>query len=127
MIVMLAYCVAVREEARALLLTFEKEPFRYSIYILVLLQFLSAESKLKRKVNNEKIGKYCLTVVLLANSSSNVAKARHGRPNTCGRRIVSNRIWSILTEWQHHDRGGENSRYDSLLAIVSSHQRWYTF
>ena len=55
MIVMLVYCVAVREEARAFLLTFIANYLIYLIYDSWFFFTFEANRKLKKKSNNEKI------------------------------------------------------------------------
>lgn len=55
MIVMLVYCVAVREEARAFLLTFIANYLIYLIYDSWFFFTFEVNRKLKKKSNNEKI------------------------------------------------------------------------
>ncbi len=53
--VMLVYCVAVREEARAFLLTFIANYLLYLIYDSWFFFTFEANKKQKKKSNNEKI------------------------------------------------------------------------
>lgn len=124
MIVMLVYCVAVREEARVFLLTFIANYLIYLIYDSWFFFTFEANRKLKRKVTMKRL-RNILTVVLLALGM--LLPATVQAENTVDvKEIVFGHIGDSY-EW-HITTWGETHVTIPLPVIVhSSTTGWHTF